>query len=180
MMIQGPVPNITYCGDPERLPSLVEIVFDDGARRPLPARLDLLNKSPDGFAWGYLGSGPAQLALALLADWFARTSENYGFSDRLAERLFQDFKSAYIAGLHGDEAWSITGIELARLLATMVSRESEWSSLITWVSDEALSNSGAAAVDHEAAHSLAVAQIAHAFCVSEELLRKDHPSKPAE
>jgi hypothetical protein len=35
---------------------------------PLNLRLDLRNHSPSGFEWGYGGSGPAQLALALLAD----------------------------------------------------------------------------------------------------------------
>jgi len=27
--------------------------------RPLDPRLDLFNHAPTGFAWGYLGSGPA-------------------------------------------------------------------------------------------------------------------------
>lgn len=36
---------------------------------PKPSQ-QLINHSPDGFAWGYGGSGPAQLALALLL-WFA-------------------------------------------------------------------------------------------------------------
>ena len=34
---------------------------------PLARRLDLRNHSPTGFEWGYEGSGPAQLALAILA-----------------------------------------------------------------------------------------------------------------
>jgi len=34
----------------------------------LPMRLDLVNHSPSGFEWSYGGSGPAQLALTLLAD----------------------------------------------------------------------------------------------------------------
>ena len=34
----------------------------------LDPRYDLVNHSPDGFSWGYNGSGPAQLAIALLAD----------------------------------------------------------------------------------------------------------------
>ena len=46
----------------------VQRIAEDGRRSPLPLRLDLDNHSPDGFAWGYGGSGPAQLALALLAD----------------------------------------------------------------------------------------------------------------
>jgi hypothetical protein len=33
--------------------------------QPLDPRHDLYNHSPDGFEWGYHGSGPAQLALAL-------------------------------------------------------------------------------------------------------------------
>ena len=35
---------------------------------PLPLRLDIVNHSPTGFAWGYSGSGPAQLAAAILGD----------------------------------------------------------------------------------------------------------------
>jgi hypothetical protein len=38
---------------------------------PLPLRLDIVNHSPTGFAWGYSGSGSAQLAVAILADWTA-------------------------------------------------------------------------------------------------------------
>src|SRR5262252_67895 len=35
----------------------------------LPARNDVMNHSPDGFSWGYQGSGPAQAALAILLDF---------------------------------------------------------------------------------------------------------------
>jgi len=50
----------------------------------------VVRHSPDGFAWGYGGSGPADLALnALLL-----------FTDRdTAERLYQDFKWDFIANL---------------------------------------------------------------------------------
>lgn len=36
--------------------------------RALPLRLGVRNHSPTGFSWGYNGSGPAQLALAILCD----------------------------------------------------------------------------------------------------------------
>jgi hypothetical protein len=36
--------------------------------RPLALRLDLVDHSPTGFEWRFRGSGPAQLALAILAD----------------------------------------------------------------------------------------------------------------
>lgn len=35
----------------------------------------VLNHSPDGFEWGYGGSGPAQLALAILMDCFEKDKE---------------------------------------------------------------------------------------------------------
>ena len=49
------------------------------------------NHSPDGFNWGYSGSGPAQLALALLL--------RAGCSHELAVRLHQQFKHDVIAPL---------------------------------------------------------------------------------
>lgn len=60
----------------------------------LPPRHDLRNHSPDGFEFGYAGSGPAQLSLALLADVL-------GNDDR-AQRVYQDFKFKVIARLDGD------------------------------------------------------------------------------
>jgi Family of unknown function (DUF6166) len=68
-------------------------------REPLNPRLDLLNKSPQGFEWGYNGSGPAQLAFAILMHEIKVES--------FATILFQDFKSACIAPLNRDY-WTIT------------------------------------------------------------------------
>jgi hypothetical protein len=51
----------------------------------------LINHSPDGFAWGYGGSGPAQLALAVLLA--------AGVPDRRALQLYQRFKADEIATL---------------------------------------------------------------------------------
>ncbi len=59
--------------------------------RALDPRFNLRFHSPDGFEWGYGGSGPAQLALALLADHFGDGPK--------ALALYQDFKSAIVAGL---------------------------------------------------------------------------------
>jgi hypothetical protein len=65
------------------------IVTVDG--ETLDLRLDLRNHSPTGFEWGYCGSGPAQLALAILA--------HHCESDDEALDLFQRFKWAVIAEL---------------------------------------------------------------------------------
>jgi hypothetical protein len=76
----------------------------DGRRLdPVPSQ-QLINHSPDGFAWGYAGSGPAQLALALLLHF----SGNSEFS--LAH--YQDFKFDVIQGLSED------GFELANDVVT--------------------------------------------------------------
>ena len=57
----------------------------------LNPRLDLWNHSPTGFEWGYSGSGPAQLALALLADHLG--------DDENAVKLHQYFKRTAVANL---------------------------------------------------------------------------------
>jgi hypothetical protein len=56
---------------------------------PLDPRLDLWNHSTTGFEFGYGGSGPAQLALAILADALG--------DEQLAVRLHQQFKWAFVA-----------------------------------------------------------------------------------
>jgi Family of unknown function (DUF6166) len=71
-------------------------------------RLDLFNHSPTGFDWGYGGSGPAQLALALLADAL-------GDDDR-AIRLHQDFKFKVVACWPEGERWWITAEQIAAVV----------------------------------------------------------------
>lgn len=61
----------------------------------LDPRFDLWNHSPTGFEWGYGGSGPAQLALALLAD---ATGD-----DEIALALYQTFKWNLVAALQKEE-----------------------------------------------------------------------------
>ena len=69
--------------------------------RPLDPRYDLRNHSPTGYAWGYGGSGPAQLALAILADLLE--------DDEKAQRLYQPFKWKVIARLPQNAGWTLAG-----------------------------------------------------------------------
>ncbi len=69
--------------------------------------LKLHNHSPTGFNWGYGGSGPAQLALALLLD---ATGD-----EELAVRGHQDYKQDVISGL--PDSWVITRAEIFVWLA---------------------------------------------------------------
>jgi hypothetical protein len=70
---------------------------------PAPSQ-ELWNHSPDGFEWGYAGSGPAQLALALLYD---------ATGDReLSLKYYQPFKEAFVRRW-GDN-WQIRASEIIR------------------------------------------------------------------
>ena len=88
------------------------MVFEGEGQAMIPLaldpRYDLRNHSPDGFAWGYGGSGPAQLALALLAD---------AVDAKAAEKYYQRFKADVIAGLKGEWGWCLTGGDILTWLA---------------------------------------------------------------
>ena len=72
----------------------------EGHFKPLNPRLDLANHSPTGLSWGYGGSGPAQTALAILAD---ATGD-----DGAAVNLHQAFKWRMIASLPQGVTWCIS------------------------------------------------------------------------
>jgi len=91
--------------------------INSGTKLDLNASLKVVNHSPTGFCWGYAGSGPAQLALAILLDYFNGDRER-------ALSLYQDFKFKVIAQLPMDEDFvltdqrvenAITEIEVARM-----------------------------------------------------------------
>lgn len=90
-------------------------VVDKTGQHSLAPRYDLHNHSPTGFAWGYGGSGPAQLALAILAHATG--------NDDVAQRRYQDFKFEKIATLPRG-SWEISAadvrewIELQSLAST--------------------------------------------------------------
>ncbi len=71
---------------------------EDGLAEELPLRLDLWKHSPTGFEWGYGGAGPAQLALAILADV---TGDDIFAVDKCHQFTFE-----VVAGLDRDQ-WAI-------------------------------------------------------------------------
>lgn len=75
-----------------------EVSFDGRRLDPTPSRA-LRDHSPDGFAWGYSGSGPSQLALAILL------AANVMPSKALA--AYQDFKREFIVGLPPLGDWTL-------------------------------------------------------------------------
>jgi hypothetical protein len=77
--------------------------------KKLDPRFDLKRLSPTGFEWTYEGSGPAQLALALLADHLG--------DDARALQLYQPFMRAVVADL--DNSWELTSADIDAALAAL-------------------------------------------------------------
>ena len=61
----------------------------------------MIYHSPDGFNWGYGGSGPADLARSILWDFIGTEP---------TPRLYQDFKSHFVSGWK--DTWKITSEEI--------------------------------------------------------------------
>jgi hypothetical protein len=74
-------------------------VEDNGEVYSLHPRYDLHRHSMTGYEWGFGGSGPAQLALALAADVLG--------DDDKAQEVYQRLKFRLVGGLP-DEGWVLT------------------------------------------------------------------------
>lgn len=81
------------------------IVTKDGAMLLPELSLKIWNHSPTGFSWGYAGSGPAQLALAILLE---ETDQ------KTASALHQLFKFEVVAGLASE--WTLTSAQVQEWL----------------------------------------------------------------
>ena len=84
----------------------------DGVRvtvngKALDPRLDLQTLSSSGFEWGYDGGGPAQLALAILADHLG--------DGAAALSQYKTLRSGVIAAIRDDE-WSLDSATIDRAL----------------------------------------------------------------
>ena len=89
----------TRCGDQAVV--LVRIIDSEGAYSyHLP---HVVRHSPDGFNWGYRGSGPADLARSILVD-LAGTDPEPG--------TYHAFKDHFLAGLDTNCGWSIAEDEI--------------------------------------------------------------------
>ena len=96
----------TYCGGRSLEGAVVTV---DG--RPLDPLYDLKRLSPTGFEWTYEGAGPAQLALALLADHLG--------DERRSLDLHAAFMRTVVAEL--DNYWELTSADIDEALARLPS-----------------------------------------------------------
>lgn len=96
----------------ERTPDGCEVLVLDRDKpdggHPLALRLDLRVHSPTGFEFGFAGSGPAQLGLALLADALG--------DDERAMRNYQEFKFREVARWEGDR-FAISAEDIRHIVA---------------------------------------------------------------
>ena len=79
----------------------IEVTVD---REPIDYRYDLLSASPSGFEWGYGGSGPAQLSVALLA---------HALDDGVALSFYQQFKREVVSQLP-EAGWKLSAEDIRR------------------------------------------------------------------
>jgi hypothetical protein len=106
------LPERLYRGVRPEGGGIASVMIHEGGRevRPLPTRRDLRDHSPDGFSFGYGGSGPSQLSLALCADALA--------DDNRALRVYQEFKWRFVAVIEGP-SFEIGADEVRRIVASI-------------------------------------------------------------
>ena len=104
--------EVWYAGERTAEGCKVE-VWRDGDTSPLSPRNEIRNHSPDGFNWGYGGSGPAQLALALCCEVLP---------PHFAELVYQDFKRAFVARIDADR-WRLSEGQLANVVWDLALQE---------------------------------------------------------
>ncbi len=103
----------TYRGVRTESGTIVSVTKENVTSK-LDPRFDLRNHSPTGFEWGYGGSGPAQLALALLADRFN--------NDRIAQKFYLDFKFKIIGNLSEDQ-WILSSEDIEAVVKEIMAKE---------------------------------------------------------
>jgi hypothetical protein len=95
-------PPVYYVGHRRDMGCTVTIEQEGAQVRSLSTYYGKVSHSPDGFEWGYEGSGPAQLA-------FAMVYHATGQDEELAFRTYQQFKRQIVAVLPRDGTpWRIT------------------------------------------------------------------------
>ena len=116
----------TYVGSRHNGNAIVSVV---DAKTKCASMLDAgyryVNHSPTRFEWGYLGSGPAQLAFAILLDHCGEAGP--------ALLWYQDFKEQVIANFLSN-SWELTSEEIEtaldriRVLRSRSKSEAAWHS----------------------------------------------------
>ena len=100
------------------------VVTVDG--QPLPLRLDLRQYAM-GFEWGYDGTGPKQLALAILSELYGKDEPALTDAPRLLHAVIEDLPLA---------AWTLTAEEIERALAAYTQVPTDLAGLLARIRGE--------------------------------------------
>jgi len=90
----------------------VYVTEPDGEREKLSPRFDLGHHSPDGFSWGYPGSGPSQLAIGLLAHHFEDANVGRDVIAARVHKLSNRFMNERICKLTQGANWACTSVDI--------------------------------------------------------------------
>ncbi len=85
------------------------VVIDEAGTRPLR---HFVRHAPGGFAWGYEGSGPAELARCILLDPYGVIPPADPWAGDRLPAPYQAFKRDVVARQPQSEPWSITSEEI--------------------------------------------------------------------
>ena len=83
--------------------SVVVSYLINGVSRFLPKYTQEVNHSPDGFQWGYSGSGPTQLSYAVLREYFKYMGYHDQLSKKVTQKYYMAFRDAVFAKITKDE-----------------------------------------------------------------------------
>ena len=120
--------NIIYQG--RRVPSVIVLVIDEATKKSRtlnPCHSQAISNHSMEFNWGFQGSGPSQLALALLLDAIGETPIEQRPSPEtapvLAERWYHQFKNDHVSNW-GEDVFRISQAEIMGWLRTIVAQAS--------------------------------------------------------
>lgn len=118
--------NIIYQG--RRVPNIIITATDEETKKTRmlnPCHSRAIRNHSQEFNWGYGGSGPSQLALALLLDAIGETPIEQRPSPEtapvLAERWYTQFKNDHVSNW-GDDTWRISRAEVMGWLRTVTAQ----------------------------------------------------------
>jgi len=111
------------------------VVYEEG-QKPYKLR-HMIMHSPSGMSWGYQGSGAADLALSVLADWLGEVAAvpaheryDHAIAGQIQETgawlLHQEFKRDFVATLPQDRNVTINGVDIETWLEPRRAALDEW------------------------------------------------------
>jgi hypothetical protein len=96
------------CVQRQNNPSYDYLVYvNDEPLDPTPSQ-QIIFYSTTGFNWGYSGTGPKHLALAILLDYYGADSDKWRSYDAFMETVVQNFEQ--------DHDWSLTGRDIDHVM----------------------------------------------------------------